>query len=94
MPSESTLRDELAIERTVLANERTLLAYLRTGLALVIAGVTMHHFATNEGWFWRVGMASIPLGCLAIAIGIYRFGRVNATITRARQLLNVPLTDP
>ena len=30
------LRDELAIDRTLLANERTLLAYLRSGVALAL----------------------------------------------------------
>ncbi len=34
------LRDELAINRTILANEATLLAYVRSALTLIIAGVT------------------------------------------------------
>ena len=42
------LRDELAIDRTLLANERTLLAYLRSGVALLIAGVSIIHFS-QEG---------------------------------------------
>ena len=51
-----TLRDELALDRTLLANERTLMAYLRTGVALMIAGVTIMHFA-SRGWFWAIGLA-------------------------------------
>jgi len=35
------LRDELAIDRTLLANERTFLAYLRAGVTLMLAGVTV-----------------------------------------------------
>ena len=50
------LRDELAIDRTLLANERTLMAYLRSGVALLIAGATIMHFSA-EGWFWAAGLA-------------------------------------
>lgn len=83
-PDQTTLRDQLAVDRTLLANERTLLAYLRSGVALVIAGVTMMHFATGEGWFWRVGLVSIPSGILAVVIGIIRFRQMNASIARVR----------
>ena len=35
--SNLILRDELAVERTLLSNERTLLAYLRSGAALLVS---------------------------------------------------------
>jgi putative membrane protein len=38
---EIILRDQLAMDRTILANERTFLAYIRTSLAFFIVG----------GWF-------------------------------------------
>lgn len=81
--SNLILRDELAIDRTLLANERTLLAYLRSGVALLIAGVSIMHFST-EGWFWAAGLACIPTGIVSGWIGVFRFRRMNRSISRVR----------
>ncbi|MBN1827965.1 MAG: DUF202 domain-containing protein [Deltaproteobacteria bacterium] len=78
------LRDELAVDRTLLANERTLLAYLRSAVALVIAGVTIIHFST-ESWFWAVGLACIPTGIVTGAVGVARYGRMNKSISLLRR---------
>jgi putative membrane protein len=77
-----TLRDELAVDRTLLANERTLLAYLRTAMALLIAGATMIHFAT-EGWFIAVGLACLPAGLGCGTVGLVRFFRIQQSIESA-----------
>jgi len=70
------LRDELAVDRTLLANERTLLAYLRSGAALLIAGVSIMHFST-QNWFWAIGIACIPAGIITEgdAAGMFSFVR-------------------
>ncbi|MBI2439825.1 MAG: DUF202 domain-containing protein [Lentisphaerae bacterium] len=81
--SNLILRDELAIDRTLLANERTLLAYLRAGVALLIAGVTIMHFA-SVGWFWGVGLACLPTGIIAGLVGLTRFRRMNRAICLVR----------
>lgn len=78
------LRDELAVDRTLLANERTLLAYLRSAVALVIAGVSIMHFS-NAGWFWWIGVTCIPLGVIAGAVGIARYRKVARSISFLRQ---------
>jgi putative membrane protein len=77
------LRDELAIDRTLLANERTLLAYLRSGVALLIAGVTIIHFA-EERWFFGVGIACLPTGAVCAILGVARFSRMNRMIQAIR----------
>ena len=77
------LRDELAIDRTLLANERTLMAYLRAGVALLIAGVSIIHFS-QEGWFWAVGIACIPTGIITGIVGVARYRRMNRAISRMR----------
>ena len=82
--AELILRDELAIDRTLLANERTLLAYLRTGVTLLLAGVSIMHFA-NFGWFWAVGIACIPLGIVSGAIGVERYRKMNNAISVVRR---------
>ena len=77
------LRDELALDRTILANERTLLAYLRSAVALMIAGVTIMHFSTAQ-WFTIIGIISIPLGAFTGLLGWFRFHRMNKSITQVR----------
>jgi putative membrane protein len=77
------LRDELAIDRTLLANERTVLAYLRFGVALLIAGITMIHFA-KHGWFMAMGIACLPVGAICGIVGIVRFWRMNTAILLIR----------
>ena len=77
------LRDELAIDRTLLANERTLMAYLRSGVALLIAGVSIMHFS-SEGWFWMVGLACIPTGMITSVIGVARYRKMNRRIALVR----------
>ncbi|HMP76340.1 MAG TPA: DUF202 domain-containing protein [Kiritimatiellia bacterium] len=73
------LRDELAVDRTLLANERTLLAYLRSAVALVIAGVSIVHFAP-EGWFRVIGLLCVPTGLVSGVIGVVRFRKMNRAI--------------
>ncbi len=84
---ELILRDELAIDRTILANERTLLAYLRSGVSLVIAGVSMMHFS-QEGWFHTVGVACIPIGVITGIFGLIRYRIINRSISSVRKQLS------
>jgi putative membrane protein len=78
------LRDELAVDRTLLANERTLLSYLRAGVSLLIAGVSIMHFS-YQGWFWLTGLACIPIGIIAGIIGVSRYWRMNKSISLVRK---------
>ena len=79
-----TLRDELAIDRTLLANERTLLAYLRSGVALVIAGVSIVYFG-QAGWFQGVGLALLPVGIGAGLVGLVRYVRMIKSVALLRR---------
>jgi putative membrane protein len=78
------LRDELAVDRTLLANERTLLAYLRSGVALLIAGFSIMHFST-PGWFWAVGIACIPAGIITGIVGLGRYRKMKKSISLIRR---------
>jgi putative membrane protein len=78
------LRDELAVDRTVLANERTLLSYLRAGVSLLIAGVSIMHFS-DQDWFWVIGLLCIPTGAIASFIGVSRYRRMNRSISLIRK---------
>ena len=84
--TDMILRDELAIDRTILANERTLLAYLRAGAALVIAGVSIMHFS-QEGWFFAIGVVCIPSGIVTAVLGAARYRRMNRSVLSVRKQL-------
>ncbi|WP_420456287.1 YidH family protein [Rubrivirga sp.] len=73
--ADLTLRDRLALDRTVLANERTLLAYVRTALALLAGGVTLLHLV-DEPWAVVLGGVALPLSVVVGAYGAWRFGAV------------------
>ena len=79
------LRDELAIDRTLLANKRTLLSYLRSAVGLLIAGVSIMQFSAQE-WFWLIGVICMPVGIAAGIIGIVRFKKMNRSIAGIRSL--------
>ena len=48
MSESTTVRDELARERTKMSNERTLLSYIRTSLGLTGVSVVLFKFADPE----------------------------------------------
>ncbi len=83
-PASLILRDELAIDRTLLANERTFLAYARSAVALVLAGLTFVHFS-ESGWYRVVGVLCVPLGVAVLLFGTRRFVRTRAHIRRVRR---------
>ena len=83
---ELILRDELAIDRTILANERTILAYLRAALTLVIAGVTFLHFF-DKGALLYIGILCVPLGIATGIFGILRHRKMDKRIRTARESL-------
>ena len=85
--AELILRDQLAIDRTLLANERTLLSYLRSGVALLIAGISIIHFS-HQIWFTVVGFACIPSGLVTSLIGVLRFRKMDKAISVVRQQLD------
>lgn len=59
MLEDTTVRDELARDRTIMANERTLLAYARTSLGLTGLAVIIFKFGDQ--------LTSILFGSLALA---------------------------
>ncbi len=82
--SQLTLRDELAMDRTMLANERTLLAYLRAGMGLIIAGISIIHFS-QRAWFLVTGLACLPGAAVVMTVGWMRYRRMGRAISGARK---------
>ena len=81
--SKLILRDELAIDRTMLSNERTLLAYSRTALTLIIVGLTFFHFI-ETGFLRMIGIVFVPAGIFLGLYGGFRFIWMKRMIRCAR----------
>ncbi len=91
--AELILRDELAIDRTLLANERTMLSYLRSAVALIIAGVSIIHFSQHL-WFTIVGVLCLPGGFFTAVVGIRKYRSMDKSISAVRsKLAKRPETD-
>jgi putative membrane protein len=80
--SELILRDELAIDRTLLANERTLLAYLRTAIMLMAAGGTAIKFFGDIPLAVASGWLLVGVGVIAGIFGVWRFAALHRSIRR------------
>lgn len=81
------LRDQLAIDRTLLANERTLLSYLRSGVALFLAGISIIHFS-HQAWFTAFGFICLPCAIATVWFGIGRFKKMGKAISVVRVQLS------
>jgi len=75
--TESTVRDQLARDRTHLANERTLLAYIRTAIGLVAGGVAVLHLYAGPGGVWSA-RGLLLAGALVLVIGVRRYRTVRS----------------
>jgi putative membrane protein len=80
-----TLRDELAVDRTVLANERTLLGYIRTALGFLVVGLTFLHFLQSV-YAHAAGYALMAVAAVILLIGLARFWQIRRDLQRLRAL--------
>jgi len=64
------LRDQLAIDRTILANERTFLAYCRTCLAMILTGAGCIKLFESP-FSYVAGWMLIVLGLVVVIVGIW-----------------------
>ena len=91
-PLELILRDQLAIDRTVLANERTLLAYVLTALTLFLVGISFVHLPDLHpdpsfgGLAYDLtGSLFVVAAVVVLAIGYVRYRGFQADILSIQQ---------
>ena len=70
---ERTLRDCLALDRTVMANERTLLSYIRLFVGLMAAGAGMVKVFPDSRFYMAIGITFTVSSWVFLIIGIYRW---------------------
>ena len=85
--NDTTLRDNLALERTRLANERTFLAYVRTALSLMAGSAVLFQFFSDRPPYLLAAWMLVVGGGLTLVVGLVRFLQV------ARQLKATPAVD-
>ena len=71
-----SVRDRLAVQRTILANERTILAYARTAIMLVASGATLLKLYGHETFSVIFGCTLILAGIGVAALGTTRFRKL------------------
>ena len=74
--NDEQVRDQLALERTILANERTLLAYGRTAIMLAATGATVLNLYSDRLFTAASGWALIATGIGVAALGATRFRKL------------------
>jgi putative membrane protein len=81
-PTQLTLRDHLARDRTILANERTLLAYVRTAFGFAAAGMTLIKLFPGEPGSQTMGFWLLVSAALLAIVGVVRFWMVRSQMKR------------
>ncbi len=76
---EKSLRDYLAIDRTVLANRRTLLSFVRTGIYFFFTGLAILHIEALHDFAYYI-YPLFGLGVLVIIAGFISYFRVRKRI--------------
>lgn len=81
---QMTIRDTLAVDRTILAHERTFLAYVQSFLAMIGAGLALIHLVASI-WVQALGYALLPIGVLFLTVGIVKQRRRQRLMRRFRR---------
>jgi len=79
--SDLTLRDKLAVDRTLLANERTFLGYTRTALAFAVTGGALIHFFEPLA-IEILGWVFVGVAVAVMLVGVWRYVKMNRKLGR------------
>lgn len=78
------LRENLALQRTVLANQSTFLSFLRTSMYFLVAGLSINNlFQMEDGAiFYQILLYTVSLAIFAF--GVINYFRQNRKINESR----------
>ena len=82
-----TLRDILAIDRTILSNERTFLAYIRTALTLLLGGVGLKNLLENDWIMNFLGSVFIIISVLIFIAGLDKYFKKKKHISKLKKVM-------
>ena len=77
------LRENLALQRTILANQTTFLSFLRTSMYFLVAGLSIKNlFEMEDGLIYQI-MFYLTSGSILI-LGIFNYLKQNKKINESR----------
>ena len=82
---ELSLRDFLALDRTILASERTVLAYVRTALMLIVSAISLIKLFPLNFLAQTAGIALVPLAALVTLIGFQRYLLLSRSLKKVKR---------
>ncbi|MFW6270676.1 MAG: DUF202 domain-containing protein [Bacillota bacterium] len=83
---ELSLRELLAIDRTILSNQRTFLAYIRTALTLLLGGVGLRSLLETSRIYGSLGLIFIIISIVFFILGIYKFIKKKKHIDKIKNM--------
>ena|SRR6218665_469698 len=72
MNKDLILREQLALQRTILANQSTFLAFLRTSMYFLVAGISVNHL-TNLKSGGTIEFVFMMVSLLLFLVGVINF---------------------
>lgn len=84
MNKDLILRENLALERTVLANQTTFLAFLRTSMYFLVAGITISNLTTIK-YGPVIETLFITVAAMLLITGISNYFKQKKAILKSRK---------
>lgn len=85
---ELSLRELLAIDRTILSNQRTFLAYIRTAITLLLGGFGLRNLLDDSRILDTVGFIAIAAGIIFLIFGIQKFIKKKKRIDKLKEMVD------
>lgn len=79
---DRTLRDYLALDRTILANERTFLAWFRTSVSMIALSIAVIKFNLSDMFIFSAGIVFLILGIAIGVVGSWRYYRIRKRLEK------------
>jgi putative membrane protein len=78
------LRENLAVQRTILANQATFLSFLRTSMYFLVAGLSINNIFKLEDGALIYQILFYSVSVLILAFGIFNFYKQNRKINSSK----------
>ena len=78
------LREQLALQRTVLANQSTFLSFLRTAMYFLIAGLSLKNLLKIENSI-VIDTVLFSVSCIIFIIGIFNYFKYKKSILETKK---------
>lgn len=90
LPKQSDLiiRENLAIQRTVMSNQTTLLSFIRTSMYFMVAGLSIQNLLKSK-FSWTLSILFFIISLVILVTGIYNFLMHRKKILMSQRLVEL-----